>query len=123
MKQAFREWYSKLSSVLLTRGYVLSKNDPSLFYKKEGDYVVFMAVYVDDILVVGNNTSKISSIKACLDSFFRIKDLGNLHYFLGLKFNKILDGMIISQRKFTLDLLTEFNCLEFPPVVSPWDSG
>lgn len=73
LRQASREWYSKLSSVLLTRGYTLSKNDSSLFYKKEGSSVVFMAVYVDDILLVGNNHTEISDIKSYLDFVFKSK--------------------------------------------------
>lgn len=80
-----------------------------------------MAVKVDDIVLVGNNTSEISSIKAYLDYVFKIKDLGDLHYFLGLEFNKIPSAMVVSQWKYTLELLAEFKCLDLSSVVSLLD--
>ena len=51
LKQASRQWYAKLSEVLLQRGYIHSENDYSIFCKKQGDFVVFLAVYVNDILL------------------------------------------------------------------------
>lgn len=104
-KQASRQWHSKLHVALLSRGYKIFKNDYSLFYKKTGSSVVFLAVYVDDIMVVGNDVIEINSIKAFLDSTFKIKDLGKLHYFLGNEFNHFSNGVTLSQRKFALELL------------------
>lgn len=121
LKQASREWNTKLSTTLLSRGYSSSKNDYSLFYKKSGSLVVYLAVYVDDILVVGNDQSEITAIKSYLDSVFKIKDLGKLHYFLGLEFAEVPSGMIVSQRKFALELLEEFDCIDSTPVVTPLD--
>lgn len=106
---------------MLSRGYSVSINDSSLFYKKDDHLVVFIAVYVDDILLVGNNTTEIASIKSYLDTVFKIKNLCSLHHFLGLEFNTVPNGMFVSQRKFTLDLLAEFNCLDVPSVISPLD--
>lgn len=112
LKQASRERHKKLSVFLLSQGYCYSQNDHSLFYKKNGSLVVFLAVYVDDILVTGNDLVEITSIKMLLDSEFKIKDLGDLHYFLGLEFQKVPNGLVLSQRKFTIDLLTDFGCLD-----------
>lgn len=78
-------------------------------------------MYIDDILFVGNDTAEITSVTAFLDSTFKIKDLGTLHYLLGLEFQKISDGIVVSQRKFTLDHSQEFDCLQAPSVVSPLD--
>lgn len=54
--------------------------------------------------------SKLRPLK--LDFVFKIKDLGKLHYFLGLEFTEVPDSMVVSQRKFTLDLINEFHCAE-----------
>ena len=121
LKQASREWHSKLSLSLLSRGYKTSKNDCCLFYKRSSSSVVFLAIYVDDILVTGDNMDEIKSIKQFLDSTFKIKDLGPLHYFLGLEFTTLPTGMAVSQKKFIKDLLQEHADSLGPPVVSPLD--
>lgn len=66
----------------------------------------FMAVYVDDILVTGNNDAKIQSLKAFLHSTFQIKDLGLLNDFLGMEILHYFDGLIMTQRKFLSDFDT-----------------
>lgn len=120
LKQAPREWHTKLSAALLSKGYKNSKNDHSLFCKKSGTLILFLAIYVDDIFVVGR-TSEITSIKQFLDSVFKIKDLGDLYYFLGLEFEKVPEGVVMSQQTFTNDLLTEFECLQESAIVFSLD--
>ncbi|GJS73677.1 retrovirus-related pol polyprotein from transposon TNT 1-94 [Tanacetum coccineum] len=76
LKQAPRQWFSKLSSVLLEFGYTQSKTDYSLFVKKEGTSFTVVLVYVDDLLITGNDESQINSLKAQLSLVFHMKDLG-----------------------------------------------
>jgi len=117
LKQAFRQWYAKLSEVLLHS--VHSENDYSLFCRKLAQSVVFLAVYVDDILITSNNTHEITSLKSFLDDTFKIKDLGHAHYFLGLEILHTSQGLVLTQRKFILDLLKEYDCLSAPSAVCP----
>nr|XP_016498464.1 PREDICTED: uncharacterized mitochondrial protein AtMg00810-like [Nicotiana tabacum] len=76
-----------------------------------------LAVYVDDILLAEDDVAELDSLKSFLDSQFKIKDLGSVHYFLGLEVTKN------SQQKFASDLLDEFNCMHFTPLVTPLESS
>nr|GEV04349.1 retrovirus-related Pol polyprotein from transposon TNT 1-94 [Tanacetum cinerariifolium] len=75
-KQAPRQWFFKLSSALLDF-YTQSKTDYSLFVKKEGTSFIVVLVYVDDLLITGNDESQINSLKAQLSSVFHMKDWEN----------------------------------------------
>ncbi|XP_019266532.1 PREDICTED: uncharacterized protein LOC109243966 [Nicotiana attenuata] len=70
---------------------------------------------------LGNNSEEINSLKAFLNAQFKIKDLGRLYYFLGLEVLYREDGVIISQRKFALDLLKEYEFLHVSAFSSPLD--
>ena len=85
MKQASQQWHSKLANFLKPQGYTQFKHDYSLFLRHSRTHLTIAAVYVDDILLTGSNPIKIQSLKQSLDSTFGIKDLGQLHYFLGFE--------------------------------------
>ncbi|XP_015166295.1 uncharacterized mitochondrial protein AtMg00810-like [Solanum tuberosum] len=122
LKQASRQWYDKLAQFLYSRGYSHSTNDYSLFYRKIGSSLVFVAVCVDDVIITGTDIIEITSLKNSLHNEFKIKDLGRLQYFLGLEILYKDSGVIISQRKFTIDLLHEFDCSDCKSVSSPLES-
>ncbi|XP_049373639.1 uncharacterized mitochondrial protein AtMg00810-like [Solanum verrucosum] len=115
------QWYDKLASSLCSKGYTHSNSDYSLFYMKQRYSLMFVVVYVDDIILTGTDLEEIASLKAFLHDQFRIKDLGKLHYFLGLEILYRPDGVLISQRKFTLDLLKEFDSIDCKTTTSPLD--
>nr|KYP68976.1 hypothetical protein KK1_022626 [Cajanus cajan] len=78
-------------------------------------------VYVDDIVITGNDATRISQLKDHLFSHFQTKDLGSLKYFLGIEVAQSKEGVVISQRKYALDILKE-TCLEnCRPIDSPMD--
>nr|XP_016478500.1 PREDICTED: uncharacterized mitochondrial protein AtMg00810-like [Nicotiana tabacum] len=83
--------------------------------------MVFVAVYVDNVILTGNDIDEINSLKKFLDQTFKIKDLGIMHYFLGMEVLYKEDGVLISQRKFTMDLLEEYDCLQQSSLSSPLD--
>jgi len=119
LKQASRQSYVKLSDTLKILGFQHLKNDYSLFYKLKDSNIVLLAVYVDDIVVTGNDLEEIKILKTFLDDKFKIKDLGELHYFLGMEIIKVPNVMIMTQRKYAMDMIKEFECDKLTAAVCP----
>ncbi|KAK9065501.1 hypothetical protein SSX86_014902 [Deinandra increscens subsp. villosa] len=119
LKQAPRQWNEKLTKTLVEIGFAQSKNDYSLFVKSEKGSICVLLVYVDDIILTGNNLSALEEVKRCLMSKFKIKDLGDLKYFLGIEVLKSDQGLVLCQRKYCLELLSEFGLLASKPVHNP----
>ena len=105
LKQASRQWFARLVDELTTQGFIQSKNDYSLFIKRDHTDITIADVYVDDILLTGINFATITSLKQHLHTTFSIKDLGVLHYFLGIEVGYLSEGILLSQKKFTKELL------------------
>lgn len=81
--------------------------------------MVILVVYVDDIVVTGNDGDEINSLKAYLRTEFEIEELGTLTYFLGIEVGWSKKGIVISQHKYTMDLLEETGKLGAKPADTP----
>ncbi|GJT12897.1 ribonuclease H-like domain-containing protein [Tanacetum coccineum] len=90
---------------------------------QENRNFVALLVYVDDIIITGNNTVEIEKFKKNLKTKFQIKDLGKLKYFLGIEVLKTEQGLCLSQRKYCLDLLSDFGLLACKPTATPLDQN
>ncbi|KAK1390318.1 Chromodomain-helicase-DNA-binding protein 1-like [Heracleum sosnowskyi] len=101
LRQAPREWFTKFSKVLLQYGFTQSKADSSLFVLHTSQTFTALLVYVDDIILTGSSDTAIVDVKSCLQSHFKLKDLGHLHYFLGIEIARSSEGIYIHQRKDT----------------------
>ena len=85
LKQALRAWYSELKSYLIQSGFQNSLADTSLFIYKQQAKFVYVLVYVDTILVTGSDSNLVQQVNSSLATWFSIKDMGNLSYFLGIE--------------------------------------
>ena len=83
LKQAPRAWYGKIDSFLTSMGFAKSKVNPNLYFKVIEDEHVILLLYVDD-LFLNENVKQITYCKKNLVEYFKMKDLGIMHYFLGL---------------------------------------
>ena len=84
-KQEPHVWYTKLTKHTLKLNFKhLKLDDITLFVKRVGRSIVYLMVYVDDLLIMGNNESYIASIKKELKNVFEMTYLGHLHYYLGI---------------------------------------
>jgi hypothetical protein len=107
LKQAPRCWFAKLKSALLRYGFTQSYSDYSLFTLHRDRAELYVLVYVDDLIISGNNNKAIESFKSYLSTCFHMKDLGSLKYFLGIEVARNSIGIFLCQRKYTLDIITE----------------
>ena len=92
-----------------------------MFFRQHKDHTTLLVVYVDDIIITGNNEGEIAQLKVQLGKEFEVKDLDLLQYFLGIEVARGVEGVVLSQRKYVLDLLTETGMLGCRPVASPID--
>ncbi|PNX92270.1 retrovirus-related Pol polyprotein from transposon TNT 1-94 [Trifolium pratense] len=123
LKQASRQWFIKLSKVLILADYTQSKSDHSLFVRHRDTSFTALLIYVDDIILAGNNLQEIERIKAHLMEQFKLKDLGNLKYFLGIEVSRSKQGITLSQRKYALEILEDMGYLAVKPANSPMEQN
>jgi hypothetical protein len=83
-------------------GFIPSKADTSLFYYNKGNYTLFVLVYVDDIIVASSSQEATNALLSDLQREFALKDLGDLHYFLGSKLRGIKMGCLCLQEDMLL---------------------
>jgi len=122
LKQADREWFAKLSSFFISVGYTQSMNDYSLFINSSEGSFMALLVYVDDIILAGNDKEEIGRVKEALNKTFKIKDLRDLRYFLGFEVARSKKGIMMNQRKYALELLTDTGLLACKPTATPVDN-
>ncbi|KAL0559069.1 hypothetical protein IC582_003658 [Cucumis melo] len=123
LKQASRQWFLKFAAAISSHGFIQSKVDYSLFTRGNGSTFVALLVYVDDLLLTGPSPSVINSVKNTLKAHFKLKDLGKAKYFLGLELSRSQQGLMLSQRKYCLQILEDTRFLDSKPVVAPMDSN
>ena len=97
LKQAPRAWYQELRKFLMDSGFKNSHSDTSLFILQLGTKLLYLLVYVDDIILTGNNADLVSQLVACLVKRLSLKDLGTLSYFLGVEVIPQRQGILLSQ--------------------------
>ncbi|CAL1397449.1 unnamed protein product [Linum trigynum] len=107
LRQASRNWYAKFTSAMAELDFTPSHADPSLLIYRREDKFVAALVYVDDVVLTGNDPQLIAQVKSFLHDRFSIKDLGPLKYFLGIEVARSPEGVVLSQRKYALDILTD----------------
>ncbi|XP_024164713.1 uncharacterized mitochondrial protein AtMg00810-like [Rosa chinensis] len=123
LKQASRQWFAKFSEAIRSAGYIQSRADYSLFTKRQGKSFTALLIYVDDILITGNDYASIDALKQFLHRNFRIKDLGDLKYFLGIEVSASKNGIFISQRKYALEIIKDAGLMGAAPVDTPMERG
>jgi hypothetical protein len=123
LKQAPRAWFLCLSSFLHRLGFKGSRADSSLFICHSNSYCMYILVYVDDIILTGTPNAPFRHLLENLNKGFAMKDLGPLHYFLGIEAHSSADGLYLTQSKYIHELLSRNSMLDCKPASSPMTSG
>ncbi|CAA7059938.1 unnamed protein product [Microthlaspi erraticum] len=112
LKQAPRAWFDKFSSYLLEFGFICSIKDPSLFVYSRNKDVIMLLLYVDDMIITGNNSEAMAKFKQNLSGQFRMKYLGQMAYFLGIQPHKAAgQGELFENPKYFRSLAGKFQYL------------
>ncbi|KAK1646725.1 hypothetical protein QYE76_064530 [Lolium multiflorum] len=85
LKQASRSWNRRFDKVIKDFGFIQCHGEACIYKKVSGSSVAFLILYVDDILLIGNDIELLSSVKGYLNNSFSMKDLGEASYILGIK--------------------------------------
>jgi hypothetical protein len=116
LKQSPRAWFEKFTQAMVSMGYRQSQGDHTLFIKHSiSRGVAILIVYVDDIIITGDDLVERDILRRRLSTEFEIKELRKLKYFLGIEVAHSTKGIFISQQKYILDLLKETNMVDCKP--------
>jgi hypothetical protein len=100
-------------------GFVPSKGDTSIFFLHVKAVMMYVLIYVDDIIVSSSSPKATVALLRDLEKEFALKDLGEIHYFLGIEVTRTQQGMVLSQRKYSEDLLKRASMQNCKEVTTP----
>ncbi|RVX20811.1 Retrovirus-related Pol polyprotein from transposon RE1 [Vitis vinifera] len=123
LKQSPRAWFGRFTKSMRAFGYRQSNSNHTLFLKKQHGKITTLIVYVDDMVVTGNDPKERKALQNYLSREFEMKDLGPLKYFLGIEVSRTSERIFLSQRKYALDLLQETGMSGCQPVNTPIEEG
>jgi len=123
LKQARRVWFKRFSNYLEDIGFSRFRSDYSLFIYHRQDILIFLLIYVYDILIIRNNSTIIFQFIEKFGTHFSMRDLGNLHYFLGVEANYTNGGLYLCQTKYIIELLLRTQFQDANPINSHVPAG
>nr|GEW66349.1 hypothetical protein [Tanacetum cinerariifolium] len=105
LKQASRQWNKQFNDEIKKFGFTKNHDEPCVYLKASGSNITFLILYVDDILIIGNNVPMLQDVKSYLGRCFAMKDLGEAAYILGIKIYIDRSWRIPMQKKLRLSKL------------------
>ncbi|XP_025792045.1 uncharacterized protein LOC112873262 [Panicum hallii] len=118
-----RAWYSRFASYILHLGFVEAKTDISLFIYHQGADTVYLLFYVDDIVLTDSSPPLLLRVIGILQQEFSMKDVGELHHFLGRRVQCSGDGLLLSQRQYMMEILDRAGMSDRKPCATPVDTN
>ncbi|MDM1706743.1 hypothetical protein HX130_23185, partial [Enterobacter hormaechei] len=111
LKQASRSWNARFNDVIKSFGFIKNEEEPCVFKKVSGSAVTFLVLYVDDILLIGNDIPMLTAVKVWLSKEFSMKDLGEASFILGIKVYRDRSKRMLglSQKMYIEEVLKRFS--------------
>jgi hypothetical protein len=119
LKQAPCAWYGRLKGFLFSKGFEMGKVDKTLFLLRQGDDILIVRVYVDDIVFGGLSHSLVVRFAKDMSQEFEMSMMGELQFFLGLQIKQAKKGSFLHQAKYTKDILKKFKMDDSKPLPTP----
>lgn len=123
LKQSPQAWYSKIDNFLYDNGWCRSTVDPTLYFLYHNTSLVIMMLYVDDLLITGNDPILIDEVKNQLKSCYEMEVLGQAQCYLGVDFTYSSHGLLIHQKEYCKALLEVSGMASCPPESTPLSLG
>ena len=118
LKQAPKTWYGKMDSFIMSLGFTKSKKDSNLYFKVEGGRPIILLMYAEDLFLTRED-KLIADTKRRHAAEFEMKDLGMMHYFLGLELWQRSDGIFLGQGKYAVEILKRFAMMDYKAIATP----
>ncbi|KAJ9538974.1 hypothetical protein OSB04_031707 [Centaurea solstitialis] len=123
LKQAPRAWYEELSKHLLSKGFKKGSADSTLFLMKDGEHIVVIQIYVDDIIFGSTSRELCKKFENVMTEEFKMSMMGEINFFLGLQVRQFSDGIFINQSKYIFDLLKKYDMSGCHSIGTPMATG
>ena len=111
-----------MAGFLQQQGFRTTRSDASLFVYHQGAATAYLLLYVDDIILTASSPALLQQITAQLSAEFALKDLGALHYFLGIEVARRDTGFFLHQQKYAHEVLERAGMLNCSPATTPVDT-
>jgi hypothetical protein len=125
LKQASRQWNVKFHQAILNDGFTMIEEDHCMYLKRSNSSFIILSLYVDNILIVGNNKEMIDTTKKWLSSNFEMKDMGEANYVLGVKIIRDRSQRLLglTQETYIKKMLERYHMQDNKPMDTPVDKS
>ncbi|KAG8481294.1 hypothetical protein CXB51_026079 [Gossypium anomalum] len=123
LKQAPRAWNTRIDTYFKENGFKQCPYEHALYMKKNGGNMLFVALYVDDLIFMGNNGEMIQDFKSKMAQEFEMIDLGLMKFFLGLEVRQEETGIFVSREAYAKEILKKYKMAYCKPVSTPMEPG
>jgi hypothetical protein len=121
LKQSPKAWYSRIDAWLISQGLTRSEYDPNLYFSTRNGKRTFILLYVDDLLITGDDSERIANLKDALKREFEMTDLGAANVYLGAEIRRCARGILLTQTSYIHKLLAKYGLTNCNPSQLPMD--